>query len=355
MSLPHKIRDVLIVTDAWTPQVNGVVRTLKNTQQQLQQRGLRVQFLTPDNFKTIRCPGYPEIRLAVATASDVARHIQDIDPDALHIATEGPLGWATRRAAQKNDWAYTTAYHTRFPEYLSLRTGLPIRWLYQAMRRFHARSSAVLVPTPSIARVLRDQGFDRLKSWTRGVDRKIFYPLNAERQINRPNPIFLYAGRLAVEKNLDAFLELDLPGEKWVVGDGPLGAELKRKYRDVRWSGAMSQYELASIYNQADVFVFPSRTDTFGLVMAEALACGLPVAAFPVPGPIDVIGDSGAGCLSADLKEACLKCLDIPRATAVARAQEFTWEKASAQFLDALVPIAEDSLVNEREQVARFV
>jgi glycosyltransferase involved in cell wall biosynthesis len=354
MSSPHRIRDILIVTDAWDPQVNGVVRTLKNTQYQLQQYGLRVQFLTPNDFKTVGCPGYPEIRLALAQRTQVEMRIRDIDPDALHIATEGPLGWAARSAAIRNGWAYTTAYHTRFPEYLSLRTGLPARWFYRFVRAFHAHSSSVLVPTAAIARVLRDQGFQRLRHWTRGVDHRIFFPRTADQGTNKQNPVFLYAGRLAIEKNLEAFLDLDLPGEKWVVGDGPIAPELRRRYRDVRWSSTMSQYELAAVYRQADVFVFPSLTDTFGLVMAEALACGLPVAAFPVPGPLDVIGDSGAGSLNTDLREACLACLEIPRSKAIARARDFTWERASAQFIDALVPLLSDGHLAHRKPAERF-
>ena len=334
-----QLKSLLIVTDAWQPQVNGVVRTLGNTRSQLEQKGMRVEMLTPQSFRTLPCPSYPEIRLSLTHAGAVRKRIESINPDALHIATEGPLGWAARRVALKQGWQFTTAYHTRFPEYVKARIGVPLAWTYALFRHFHAPASAVLVPTPAIVNDLKSRGFDRVVHWTRGVDHSIFYPRIEQVAPNKANPVFLYAGRLAVEKNVEAFLKLDLPGHKWVAGEGPLAKSLKKKYPDARFIGVISQDALAKLYSSADVFVFPSLTDTFGLVMAEAMACGLPVAGFPVPGPIDVVGDSGAGVLSEDLREACLACLEIARGRAIARARDFTWAHSTDQFFDALKPM----------------
>jgi len=334
-----RLQRLLIVTDAWQPQVNGVVRTLSNTRNELQQMGMAVDLLTPESFKTLPCPSYPEIRLSLASARAVKNSIESINPDALHIATEGPLGWAARRAALKQGWQFTTAYHTRFPEYVKARIGMPLALTYNLFRRFHAPSSAVLVPTPAIASDLKSRGFDRVVHWTRGVDQRIFYPRINQKTPDKANPVFLYAGRLAVEKNVEAFLKLDLPGQKWVAGEGPLSQSLKQKYPRVHFLGVVSQDALAELYSRADVFVFPSPTDTFGLVMAEAMACGLPVAGFPVPGPIDVVGDSGAGVLKDDLREACLACLTVSRERAIERAADFTWARATNQFFGALRPM----------------
>jgi glycosyltransferase involved in cell wall biosynthesis len=330
---------VVIVTDAWAPQVNGVVRTLVNTRAQLHARGVHVDLITPQQFVTLPCPGYNEIRLSLVRSKAIEAMIDDLGPDALHIATEGPIGWAARSAALRRGWAFTTAYHTRFPEYIHARTGLPQSILYRLLRRFHAPSSAVLVPTPSMIFDLQGHGFSNTTLWGRGVDHNIFFPRLRQQAPNPTGPVFLYAGRLSAEKNIEAFLRLDLPGEKWVAGGGPMEGSLKRRYRDVRWIGVLSQHELASIYSKADVFVFPSRTDTFGLVMLEAMACGLPVAAFPVAGPNDVVGSSGAGVLSNDLRAACLDCLSIPRDRPIAHAAHHTWQSATQQFWDALVPI----------------
>jgi glycosyltransferase involved in cell wall biosynthesis len=330
---------VVIVTDAWTPQVNGVVRTLVNTRAQLHARGVHVDLITPQQFMTFPCPGYKEIRLSFARSSAVEAMIDDLCPDALHIATEGPLGWAARSAALRRGWAFTTAYHTRFPEYVRARTGLPEPMLYGLLRRFHEPASKVLVPTPTMMTDLREHGFSKTTLWSRGVDHNIFFPRPLEQSHNPADPVFLYAGRLSAEKNIEAFLRLDLPGEKWVAGDGPMAGSLRRRYRDVRWIGQLSQHELANVYSKASVFVFPSRTDTFGLVMLEAMACGLPVAAFPVVGPNDVVGSSGAGVLSNDLRAACLECLSIPRTIPIAHSARYTWHAATEQFWDALVPI----------------
>jgi glycosyltransferase involved in cell wall biosynthesis len=330
---------VLIVTDAWQPQVNGVVRTLGNTCAHLSAMGLEVDLLTPLSFMTLPCPSYPEIRLSLTSHRRVQALIEQFDPDALHIATEGPLGWAARKAALRNGWAFTTAYHTRFPEYIKARLGVPLRWSYALLRQFHGVASSVLAPTPAIAQELQSRGFSNVQHWSRGVAHDIFYPQAEQRPINRDRPVFLYAGRLSVEKNIEAFLELELPGQKWVAGEGPLSKVLKRKYPQARYLGVLSQHELALIYRQADVFVFPSLTDTFGLVMAEAMACGLPVAAFPVAGPIDVVGHSGAGVLHHDLRQACLACLEIDRHKPLQRAARFTWPIATEQFYRALAPM----------------
>lgn len=343
-SSPPRFKRLVIVTDAWHPQVNGVVRTLGNTKAALEDIGMEVLFITPDQFRSTPCPSYPEIRLALTTSRTVAKRIRDLAPDALHIATEGPLGWAARKAALRNGWHFTTAFHTRFPEYVNARTGIPVGWLYALFRRFHSPSSAVLAPTQAIIDDLNRWRFKNVTFWTRGVDYRIFFPRVAQTELPRKDrPIFVYVGRLAVEKNIEAFLKLDLPGEKWVAGEGPMEAELKRRYPGVRWIGVLAQPELAEIYSQADVFVFPSLTDTFGLVMVEAMACGLPVAAYPVAGPLDVVGDSGGGVLDQDLRRACLQCLDIPRARAFARAATFTWANASEQFANALVPLSRNA------------
>lgn len=337
-SLPI-LRRVLIVSDAWHPQVNGVVRTLMNTKRELERLGHHVEMITPQDFRTMPCPSYPEIRLSITTSRHIENRIEALRPDALHIATEGPLGWAARNAAVRRKWSFTTAYHTRFPEYVHARIRLPVSWSYTLFRKFHAPSAAVLAPTQAIIENLKSWRFNNVAHWSRGVDHEIFFPRVKQTEPDPRNPVYLYAGRLAVEKNIRAFLDLDLPGEKWVAGEGPLEKELKRAYKNIRWIGVVSQYELADIYSRADVFVFPSKTDTFGLVMVEAMACGLPVAAFPVEGPIDVVGQSGAGVLSEDLEDACRRALEVPRQAAIARAQSFTWAAATQQFSKALAPI----------------
>jgi glycosyltransferase involved in cell wall biosynthesis len=329
----------LIVTDAWKPQVNGVVRTLGNTVEHLKARGVDAEMLTPLSFKTLPCPTYPEIRLSMTTSAQVEREIERINPDALHIATEGPLGWAARAAALRRGWNFTTAYHTRFPEYVKARIGVPLSWSYALFRKFHGPAKATLAPTPGIVTDLHERGFTNVRHWTRGVSHDIFYPRVDQKPPNKDKPIFLHVGRMAIEKNIEAFMQLDLPGEKWVAGVGPLEQSIKRKYPNAKYFGILPQDELATLYSQADVFVFPSVTDTFGLVMVEAMACGLPVAAYPVIGPIDVVGDSGAGSLNHDLRQACLDCLDIDRSKPLEKAQQYTWPIATAQFHSALTPM----------------
>jgi glycosyltransferase involved in cell wall biosynthesis len=334
---------ICIVTDAWLPQVNGVVRTLTETRRELRLMGHTVRMITPLLFPTLPCPTYPEIRLSIAPARKVARLIERFAPDVLHIATEGPLGWAARDYAIKHGLPFTTAYHTRFPEYIRARFGIPLSWSYAVMRRFHGAAARVMVPTEIVRHDLEAAGFTNVVLWSRGVDVSIFNLTpagdNPRDFLNETRPIFLYVGRVAIEKNVEAFLALDLPGTKWVVGEGPALAELKRKYPQAYFAGVFPQRELARYYAAADVFVFPSKTDTFGLVLLEALACGLPVAAYPVTGPLDVIGTSKAGVLDHDLRAACLRALDIPRETARAHALRFSWAEAARQFAEHLRPV----------------
>jgi glycosyltransferase involved in cell wall biosynthesis len=328
---------ILIVTDAWEPQVNGVVRTLKTTARELTRMNHEVKFLTPLEFRTLPCPTYPEIRLSLFPQSGVNARIREFDPDVLHIATEGPLGMAARRFALRHDFPFTTAYHTRFPEYVHARLRLPLSWSYAWLRRFHGASKGVMAPTQVVVDDLKANGFRNVKLWSRGVDMDVFHPQASKRLDSKP-PIFLYVGRVAVEKNVEAFLGLDLPGSKWVVGTGPALEGIRARYPGVNYLGLLDREELAKVYAAADVFVFPSKTDTFGLVLLEAMACGLPVAAYPVTGPRDVIGDSNAGVLNEDLRAACLGALNLRREDAVARAGLFTWRAATEQFLSHLHP-----------------
>ncbi|WP_434632763.1 glycosyltransferase family 4 protein [Chromobacterium sp. CV08] len=331
---------IMIVTDAWKPQVNGVVRSLTETVRELDGFGHQVNMITPLEFRTIPCPTYPDIRLSLLPYRQVAQRISGFAPDAVHIATEGPLGLAARRYCLNRGLAFTTAYHTRFPEYIHARCRLPLDISYAWMRRFHNASQAVMVPTRSIADDLAARGFDNIKLWSRGVDTAMFSPGERQRLDESAPPRFVYIGRVAVEKNIEAFLKLDLPGSKWVVGDGPLLARLKQEYPDVYFAGVFPQQELARFYRAADVFVFPSLTDTFGLVLLEAMACGTPVAAFPVAGPLDVVGDSGAGALDWDLRAACLKALEIDRDLVRRVAERYSWQAASRQFESHLRPNA---------------
>ncbi|MEW6133919.1 MAG: glycosyltransferase family 1 protein [Pseudomonadota bacterium] len=326
---------LMIVTDAWRPQVNGVVRTLSTTQREMEAMGHEVNILSPLEFRTVPCPTYPDIRLSLFPGKKVAQRIRDFAPHALHIATEGPLGLAARRYAVDNDIPFTTAYHTRFPEYVQARFMVPLSWTYRFLRWFHAPSRAVMAPTPKVKSDLEAHGFSNVVLWSRGVDLDIFRMQESHRLDTEP-PIFLYVGRVAVEKNIEAFLKLDLPGSKWVVGDGPALPALRAKYPEVNYLGVLNQHELAEVYASADVFVFPSKTDTFGLVLLEAMACGLPVAAYPVTGPIDVLGDSKAGVMREDLREACLAALEIDRAAARAHAEKFSWRAATEQFISHL-------------------
>jgi glycosyltransferase involved in cell wall biosynthesis len=342
---------IMIVTDAWEPQVNGVVRTLKNTTRELTALGHRVELLTPLEFRTVPCPTYPEIRLSLFPRRRLTARIDEFAPDALHIATEGPLGLAARRYAIKHGLPFTTAYHTRFPEYVEARFALPAETTYRFLHWFHRPSLAVMAPTPVVKADLERFGFSNVVLWSRGVDLDIFHPMDSK-VLNTARPIFLYVGRVAIEKNVEAFLKLDLPGSKWVAGEGPALAELKSRYPEVNYLGVLTQAELAKVYAAADVFVFPSRTDTFGLVLLEALACGTPVAAYPVTGPIDVLGGGGAGAMNEDLREACLDALKIERTRARAWAERFSWRAASEQFAAHLKPLSRAPRREEKENAA---
>jgi glycosyltransferase involved in cell wall biosynthesis len=331
---------ILIVTDAWAPQVNGVVRTLQAIRAELERMGHGVSLISPDQFGSIPCPTYPEIRLAHARRRTFAELIEAGAADAIHIATEGPLGLAARRWCLRRGRPFTTAYHTQFPDYLARRTGLPAAWFWRYIRWFHAPAHAVLIATPSIARALNAHGIDRTRSWGRGVDLGCFRPGLAPHPALAalPRPIQLYVGRVAVEKNIEAFLGGSHPGTKVVVGGGPSLAELSARFPQARFLGPLHAADLASAYAAADVFVFPSRTDTFGLVMIEALACGTPVAAYPVPGPVDVL-EEDVGCMRLDLDEAIAGALDRDRAACAAYGARFSWEQSARQFLAALAPL----------------
>jgi len=327
---------ILIASDAWSPQVNGVVRTLKSILPELGAMGHAVTTLTPDMFATVPCPFYPEIRLAFGAARPAATLIEEAQPDAVHIVTEGPLGFAVRRWCLDQGFGFTTAYHTRFPEYLAARCAIPSGVTYGVLRRFHAPARGIMVATESMRVALSAKGFRNLRPWSRGVDPAKFDPDHRQEDIGFPRPIFLSVGRVAMEKNLPAFLDLDLPGSKLVVGEGPQLERLKRRYPTAHFLGHIENGALARLYASADVFVFPSRTDTFGLVLLEALASGLPVAAFPVPGPLDVIGNSGVGMLSRDLRAAALAALEISRAKCREYALQFTWTYCARQFVEQL-------------------
>lgn len=305
--------------------------------------------ITPDRFRSIPCPTYPEIRLALRPGRALARMVEAAQPCAIHIATEGPLGWAARRYCLRRRVPFTTAYHTKFPEYIQARFRVPLPLSYAVMRRFHGKSSRVMVATQGIEDELAKRGFGNIGRWSRGVDTELFHPRpeakgEAGPFAGLPRPVFLYVGRVAVEKNIQAFLDLDLPGSKVVVGDGPLLDDLRRRHASVRFVGAKFGEELAVHYAAADCFVFPSRTDTFGLVLLEALASGLPVAAYPVPGPLDVVGGSPAGVLSEDLRAAALAALEIAPELARGHALTFSWAACTRQFLDNLKPFPANRL-----------
>ncbi len=333
------LRRVLIVTDAWTPQVNGVVRTLSTIADEMRAMGKVVEIIGPDRFVSVPMPSYPEIRLALFPGRKLARLIDEFQPDALHIATEGPLGMSARAYARRRGIAFTTAFHTRFAEYLHARTRIPLRLSYAWLRRFHGAGAGVMVATQSLRDELEARGFTNVRAWSRGVDLAAFHPEPRE-DWGLTRPIFAYVGRVAVEKNLRAFLELELPGSKLVVGDGPLRRALERDYPAVHFAGARHGAALAAAYAGADVFVFPSRTDTFGLVVLEALASGLPVAAYPVTGPKDILGESPVpvGALNEDLRQAALDALGIDRAACRPHAETYSWAACAQRFLDNLVP-----------------
>ncbi len=322
---------VLLVTDAWRPQVNGVVRSLERMVELAPTLGVTVETLTPEGFRQFALPSYPDIRAACPAWGEVSRRVAQSRADHIHIATEGPLGWLARAACLQQKCIFSTSYHTRFPQYIAARWPVPERWSYALLRRFHAASAGVMVSTPAVKSELEANGFTKTLPWGRGVDSTLFRPDNRQ-VLDLPRPIFLTVARVAVEKNLEAFLSLPLPGSKVVVGEGPQRAALMAAYPDAVFLGLKQGIELAEIYASADVFVFPSLTDTYGIVLLEAAASGLPVAAFPVQGPVDVFGDSGAAALDDDLQKAAMAALRIPRETAVSFARTRSWHDSAQQF-----------------------
>ncbi|HUD27308.1 MAG TPA: glycosyltransferase family 1 protein [Novosphingobium sp.] len=343
-----------LATDAWLPQVNGVVRSLTSTVEQLLLRGHEVETITPDRFLTMPMPGYASIRLAMAPRFGLRRMLDDAWPDIVHIATEGPIGWAARGWCLSRGVPFTSAFHTRFPEYAAVRTGLSAEYFWPILQRFHAQSRAVMVSTRTLAAELENRGIGPTRAWSRGIDHALFRPEGPRHAAMAalPGPVLLNVGRVAPEKNLEAFLSLDVPGSKVVVGDGPALDTLRRRYPDVLFLGALAGEELASAYRAADCFVFPSLTDTFGLVIIEALACGTPVAAFPVTGPIDILGPDGrgvdhrvgwpAGMLDTSLARAIEGALTAERTDAAALGGLYSWERATDQFLAAIATALSD-------------
>lgn len=324
---------ILISTDAWSPQVNGVVRTLEKTSEELVRSGHEVRFVTPQGFRTVPMPTYPEIRLAIFSRAKVGRIIDEFQPDRIHISTEGTLGLSMRRNCLQRGLAFTTSFHTRFPEYIRARFGIPAALPYAGLKWFHGPSSAVMVATKTLERDLAARGFKNLRLWSRGVDTVRFRPQDKS-WLGLPRPVFLYVGRLAIEKSIEDFLKLDLPGSKLVVGDGPLLDELRIRYANVTFAGPKFGDELARYYAAGDVFVFPSRTDTFGLVVLEALASGLPIAAYPVHGPSDILGTNpDVGTLSEDLRGAALRGLTLSTDACRQFALSYSWEKCTGQFV----------------------
>ena len=356
---------IALVTDAWTPQVNGVVTTLVELVVQLQTLGHEILVIEPGQFDTRPCPGYPGIDLAKSPAKGLAQRLDAFAPDAIHLATEGPLGWAGRRYCLKRGLAFTTAFHTRFPEILQAALRVPLSWGYALFRHFHRPSSGVMVPTEGVLRMLQTRGFTHLRPWTHGVDTQLFgyapQPLAYRPLGLLRRPVALFVGRVSYEKNIEAFLRLDLPGTKVVCGVGPVEETLRARYPHVHWVGLLPRAELAQVYAAADVFVFPSRADTFGLVMLEAMACGTPVAAFPEDGPLEVLaarripgGQRLGGALNEDLRVACHEALRTPRHEARARAQEFSWEEATRRFVSFLVPCNKVILASTKDAVTHL-
>jgi glycosyltransferase involved in cell wall biosynthesis len=336
---------IVIATDAWHPQINGVVTTLEEVGAELRKLGHEVLFLTPGPFRTVPLPSYPSIRLALVTGRTVGRIVDQFEPDAIHIATEGPIGHAVRAHCLRNGLKFTTSYHTQFPEYVRLRTPIPKHWTYAYLRCFHGAATRTLVATASLRRQLVGQGFRNVAEWSRGVDTNLFYP-RPKGVLQASRPISMYVGRVAVEKNIEAFLSLDLPGSQFVVGDGPDLDALRKRYPKTHFLGCKRGEELACVLAAADVFVFPSRTDTFGLVMLEAMACGVPVAAYPVTGPIDVIQQGKTGVMSENLSEAVLKALALDGQACVDYARAHSWRRCAEKFISHLDLPSECTTVN---------
>jgi glycosyltransferase involved in cell wall biosynthesis len=342
---------ILIATDAWHPQVNGVVRTLTSLARSASALGAEIDFLTPHGFPSLGVPTYPGLRIALPNRREIAARIEAVSPDAIHIATEGPIGWAVRAYCRRRKLAFTTSYTTRFPEYIAVRSIVPESLSYAVLRHFHAAAAMTMVAAASLRQELSARGFRKLGTWTRGVDTDLFTPNDAA-ELDLPRPIFMTVGRVAVEKNLEAFLALDLTGSKVVIGDGPQKAELERRYPKARFLGERTGKDLTSHLAAADVFVFPSRTDTFGVVQLEALACGTPVAAFPVTGPLDVIADHPVGALDSDLRRACIRALGISRETCRSFALERSWENSARQFIGNLSALQPSRSLRPARRVA---
>ncbi|MEO1694894.1 MAG: glycosyltransferase family 1 protein [Pseudomonadota bacterium] len=322
---------VLVATDAWRPQVNGVVRTYERLSEEMAGLDCELTIISPNDFRSLPCPTYPEIRLAVPGYQFLIERVSCINPDAVHIATEGPVGWMMRAYCRGRGIPFTTSFHTRFPDYLKSRFGIPTGWTFAAQRHFHNAGAGMMVASQSLATELSGRGFERVMPWTRGVDLDLFHPRDVRRF--GLGPVFLYVGRVAIEKNIEAFLNLDLPGRKVVVGTGPMLETLRTQHQDVVFTGKRTGEDLAACYASADVFCFPSVTDTFGIVLIEALASGLPVAAFPVTGPIDIVSNGVSGVLNRDLRTACLGALELTPSDAVEAAQTYQWDNAARLFL----------------------
>ncbi len=350
---PAPPKSIAIVTDAWHPQTNGVVRTLTTTCDLLRDWGHEVTVISPNKYKSFPAPTYPEIRLALTIPGAVGRELAKAKAEAVHIATEGPLGFAARRYCIGRKVPFTTAYHTQFPDYLSRRTGLSAKLFWPYIRWFHRPAQRIMVATETIRKQLRERGLTKLHHWSRGVDLSFFSPdaPPPPEYTELDGPILLYVGRVAVEKNIEAFLACDYPGNKVVVGDGPAFASLKAKFPQAMFLGKRTGVDLAGCYAGADVFVFPSKTDTFGLVMIEALACGTPVAAYPVAGPIDILSDK-VGVMSDDLGRAIDAALKCDRAECAAFGAEYSWKSATRQFLTGLVALEEEECISLRTATA---
>ena len=327
---------IVVATDAWKPQLNGVVRTLDTLGRILTKFGNEVLYITPNEFRSIPLPSYPEIRLSLMPNRKVAKMINEFKPDAIHIATEGPIGRAARRFCKRRRYPFTTSFHTRFAEYAHERWSVPTKWGYAVLTDFHKDGETMMVATPGLMDELHERGFQNMKLWSRGVDLEQFIPGDRSFLDHLPRPIFLYVGRLAVEKSIEDFLEADVPGTKLLVGDGPQMDELKAKYKEAVFTGPKFGDELTKYYQGSDVFVFPSRTDTFGLVNVEALACGVPVASYPVRGPLEILNGAPpeCGCLDEDLTKACLQAYEKGDAVACREwAERYSWDAATRQFV----------------------
>lgn len=326
---------IAIVTDAWHPQINGVVTTLTKTIQHLQEFGFQVKTITPDRFKSIPCPSYNEISLALAGPKKIEKEIFDFEPHFVHIATEGPLGWGARSVCNKRKFRFSSSYHTRFPEYIRMRWPIPLRLSYKVVKQFHGAAEKTMVATRSLMEELGERGFNNLVHWSRGVDTNLFKP--PVDRVQNKKPVYIYVGRVAVEKNIEAFLKLDLPGNKIIVGDGPARERLSKQYPKTIFTGYKKGQELVDLLGSADVFVFPSRTDTFGVVILEAMAAGVPVAAYPVTGPLESVVNGVNGYLDHDLHKAVLQALSVSSDKCRNYALHNTWETCAKQFMNNLI------------------